>query len=377
MANFFNINNENIKKEKLQENVVIQQTPGLNEAAAFNVVGSIAAEENALAALIQEEADKLALLTTDALALTFDNFAELTASITRTLKTILLKNTVLEAKLTETLNYIDEEGFTITSDFVDDLAAILSRIANEENALGSLIAVIGTVVGLLAPGLTLEQLQVVDELVLALMRVITEKNLVLLSKLRRVVRYIINNSENFPIPSAAQVAAIIAALNALINAIRVEENGLAVLIDAEAAKLNRAIVLTTTAGDVDGLIDFNDIITSIIDIIVQKNMILEAKLEDILAIITLGNGFNDEQLAAFAVQLSNLQQSIANEEFALANLIGTEALKINDLATLTPGNIDNLVAVNESASLLLESITLKNMVLAQKNIDVINFILSL
>jgi hypothetical protein len=377
MANFFNINNENIKKEKLQENVVIQQTPGLNEAAAFNVVGSIAAEENALAALIQEEADKLALLTTDALALTFDNFAELTASITRTLKTILLKNTVLEAKLTETLNYIDEEGFTITSDFVDDLAAILSRIANEENALGSLIAVIGTVVGLLAPGLTLEQLQVVDELVLALMRVITEKNLVLLSKLRRVVRYIINNSENFPIPSAAQVAAIIAALNALINAIRVEENGLAVLIDAEAAKLNRAIVLTTTAGDVDGLIDFNDIITSIIDIIVQKNMILEAKLEDILAIITLGNGFNDEQLAAFAVQLSNLQQSIANEEFALANLIGTEALKINDVATLTPGNIDNLVAVNESASLLLESITLKNMVLAQKNIDVINFILSL
>ena len=270
MANFFNINNENIKKEKLQENVVIQQTPGLNEAAAFNVVGSIAAEENALAALVQEEADKLALLTTDALALTFDNFAELTASITRTLKTILLKNTVLEAKLTETLNYIDEEGFTITSDFVDDLTAILSRIANEENALGSLIAVIGTVVGLLAPSLTLEQLQVVDELVLALMRVITEKNLVLLSKLRRVVRYIINNSENFPIPSAAQVAAIIAALNALINAIRVEENGLAVLIDAEAAKLNRAIVLTTTAGGVDGLIDFNDIITSVIDILFRK-----------------------------------------------------------------------------------------------------------
>lgn len=95
-------------------------------------------------------------------------------------------------------------------------------------------------------------------------------------------------------------------------------------------------------------------------------MILEAKLEDIIAIITLGNGFNDEQLAGFAVSLSNLQQSIANEEFALANLIGTEALKINDVATITPGNVGNLIAANESASLLLESITLKNMILAQK-----------
>ena len=69
MANFFNINNENTKKATLQDDVVIQQTPGLNEAAAFNVVGSIAAEENALAALIQEEADKLASLTGDALTL--------------------------------------------------------------------------------------------------------------------------------------------------------------------------------------------------------------------------------------------------------------------------------------------------------------------
>jgi hypothetical protein len=375
MANFFNINNENTKKATLQDDVVIQQTPGLNEAAAFNVVGSIAAEENALAALIQEEADKLASLTGD--ALTFDNFTELTESIIRTLKTILLKNTVLEAKLTETLNYIDEEGFTITSDFVDNITAILSRIANEENALGNLIGAIGTLVDVLAPVLAFEQLQAADELILAILRVITEKNLVLLSKLRRVVRFIINNSEDFPTPTQAQVDAVIAALNALINAIRVEENGLAVLIDAEAAKLNRAIELTTTAGGVDDLLDFNDIITSVLDIIVQKNMILEAKLEDIIAIITLGNGFNDEQLAGFAVSLSNLQQSIANEEFALANLIGTEALKINDVATITPGNVGNLIAANESASLLLESITLKNMILAQKNIDVINFILSL
>ena len=267
---------------------------------------------------------------------------------------------------------------TITPAFVDNLTAILSRIANEENALGNLIRALGTIVGLLAPGLSLEQLQDVDRLiVLPLMRVITEKNLVLLSKFRRVVRFIVNNSADFPPPTAAQVAAVIAAINAMINSIIVEENGLAVLIEAEATKLDTAIDLTTTAGDIDDLLAFNEIITSVIDIIVQKNMILESKLEDILALITIENGFTPAQLAVFAATLSNLQQSIANEEFALAALIGTESLKINAVANVTPGDIDNLVSVNESASLLLESITLKNMILAQKNIDVINFILSL
>lgn len=374
MANIFNINSGSYKDNYVQNNVDIQQTPGLNAAAAFNVLGSIAAEENALAALIQEEADKLSLLT--GAALTFANFSDLTESITRTMKTVLLKNTVLEAKLTETLNYIDSENFAINSAAVDSLIAILSRIANEENALGNLIRALGNAVRLLAPTLTtVGQLQAVDEIVLSLMRVITEKNLVLLSKLRRLVGFIVNNSDAFPEPTPAQVAATIAAIISLINSIAVEENGLAVLIEGETAKLGRAVVLTDAIDEVPLLLAFNDTITSVIDIIVQKNMILEAKLEDILALLALG--FTPAQLAVFAVALSNLQQSIANEEFSLAALIGTEALKINAVSGITPGNIGNLIAVNDTATTLLESITLKNMILQQKNLEVINFILSL
>jgi len=372
MANIFNINNDK-NNDNLQNDVVLQQTPGINSAGAFNIVGSVAAEENALSAIIQEEADKLSLLT--GATLTFANFTDLTESITRTMKTVLLKNTVLEAKLTETLNYIDRENFTITSDFVTNLISVLGRIANEENALGNLIGALGNTVRLLAPSLNLAQLQAIDEIVIGLMRVITEKNLVLLSKLRRLIRFIVNNSTAFPTPTTAQVAAVIANITSLINSIVVEENGLAILIEGEAAKLNRAVVLTTAAAGVPGLIAFNDTITSVIDVVVQKNMILEAKLEEILALLALG--FTPAQLAVFAVALSNLQQSIANEEFALATLINNEALKINDVATLTPGNIDNLVAVNDSATILLESITLKNMILEQKNLDVINFILAL
>ncbi|MEA5094588.1 MAG: hypothetical protein VB128_06530 [Sedimentibacter saalensis] len=374
MANIFNINSDSIKDNNVQNDVDIQQIPGLNAAAAFNIVGSVASEENALAAIIQEEADKLSLLT--GAALTFANFTDLAESITRTMKTVLLKNTVLEAKLTETLNYIENEpSFIISPVFVDNLIAILARIANEENALGNLIRALGNAVRLLAPALSLAQLQAVDQIVISLLRVITEKNLVLLSKLRRLVRFIVNNSDSFPTPTAAQVAATIAAINSLITSITVEENGLAVLIEGEAAKLNRAVALTTSAAGIPGLLAFNNTITSVIDIVVQKNMILEAKLEDILALLALG--FTPAQLAVFAATLSNLQQSIANEEFSLAALIGTEALKINAIAEITPGNIGNLVAVNDSATTLLESITLKNMILQQKNLEVINFILSL
>lgn len=373
MSNIFNINNEITEDDNMQNCVEVQQTPVLNAAAAFSIVGSIAAEENALAAMIQEEADKLTLLS--GTTLTFTNFTNLTGSIIRTMKTVLLKNTVLEAKLKETLNYIDRENFTITSVLVDNLIAVLRSIANEENALGNLIRALGNAVRFLAPSLTLAQLQAVDQIVTSLMRIITEKNLVLLSKLRFVVRFIVNNAAAFPASTPAQVAATIAAINSLINSIIVEENGLAVLIEAEAAKLSRAIALTTTPAGIPGLLAFDTTITSVIDIVVQKNMILEAKLEEILALLALG--FTPAQLAAFAATLSNLQQSIANEEFALATLIGTEAAKINAVAGLTPGNVGNLIAVNDSANTLLESITLKNMVLEQKNLDVINFILSL
>ncbi|MGD9569056.1 MAG: hypothetical protein AB7V48_12245 [Sedimentibacter sp.] len=52
MANIFNINNENLKTENVENDAVVQQTPGLNVIGAFNIVGSVATEENALAALI-------------------------------------------------------------------------------------------------------------------------------------------------------------------------------------------------------------------------------------------------------------------------------------------------------------------------------------
>lgn len=370
MANKIKINNEtqNIAPTPIP-------TPIVNLAGAFGIVGSVGAEELSLSSIINEEADKLQRFFTIDTTPTVAEFVELTQSITRTMKTVLLKNTILESKLTETLNLIDTVGIPDNDDLlITNLIAVLSDIAAEEAALGRLIFWLGQVVERLVTLLTLdfESLQLIDQVVIALMRVITEKNLVLLSKLRRVIRFLLNNIEEFSV-TPGDLQSGVAAIIELIEAINEEETGLASLIDGETAKLTEAIAITTAA-NVDDLLAFNNTITSVIDIVVQKNMILEAQLEDILAVLNLPALAG--LLTSFFPSLTSVQQSIALEETALAGLITAEAAKINVVDFVTAADVDSLVAVNDSVTTLLESITLKNMVLGQKNLEIINFILS-
>lgn len=381
--NIFNFKDE--ANKNVQDETVVQPTttttppatPIIDPAGAFSIIGSIASEEIALSVIIQREAEKLTALTATG-NLTFANFTALAQSVNSTMKTVLLKNTILEAKLTETLDFIDSEfsPSIFTSSFIDNIISIIGSIANEEIALGTSLSNIGTIAeafALPAVGLTIAQLQAVDQWVLSLIRVITEKNLVLLSKLRRLVRFLANNAIT---PSDSQAVQAAININRLIDSIRNEENGLARIIDGETAKLNRAVTVTLAAGagGINNLLSFNDTVTSVIDVVVQKNMILEAKLEEILALLSLGNA---AARLPFVTALSRVQQSIANEETSLAGLILAEAGKINAVRTLTPNSIPNLVAANDSASILLESIALKNMVLQQKNLEIINFILAL
>lgn len=378
MANIYmnteNLKTEEIQNEELQNEIEIQQ---INQNSAALILGSIASEELALADLIAAEAAKLNRLT--GAPLTFENFRILSISVIRNLKFVLLKNTVLEAKLNETLNYIDVANITIGSTIENNLIALLNSIAQEQQQLGNLISIVGTRVQVLAPNLTfapVNQLQLINEIVLTIMKVITEKNLVLLSKLRTVVRFIENNTLTL---DAAQLTALTASINALLASINSEETGLANLILGEAAKLRRAQVLTVNPDEIPRLIAFNNTVTNVIDVVVQKNMILEAKLEDLIALISrffTTPGAQEPFLAAITL----IQASIAAEENALAVLINDEADKINDIlsilpAVLTQGNVLTLILANDSVTTMLESITLKNMILEQKNLDIINFVL--
>lgn len=366
-----NINIENPLNEEIQNEVVLQQ---ILPAGAYFIVGSIAAEELALANLIATEVAKLNRLT--GTPLTFDNFRTLSISVIRELKFVLLKNTILEAKLNETLDYIDSANLDIGSTIENNLIALLNSIAQEELQLGLLINAVGNRVLTLAPTLTIAQLQAVNEIVLTIMKIITEKNLVLLNKLRTIVRFIENNTLTL---NAGQLATLTANINAILNAIRVEETGLSALILGEAAKLRRAQALISTVGDIPILIAFNNTVTNVIDVVVQKNMILEAKLEEIIALII--RFFPTAALQdPFLNPLTAIQQSIADEENALAVLITDEAAKINDIlsilpAVLTQADVLTLIAANNSVTNMLESITLKNMILEQKNLDIINFVL--
>jgi hypothetical protein len=355
-----------LAKKKKKRSIQILQVTSVN---AVLIVGSVAAEETALAALIQAEANKLT--SASAGGITVEEFRRITQSIIRTMKTVLLKNTVLEVKLRENLNFIRAEGIDPTNlnELLNNLVAVLRSIGEEEVSLGNLIDRLGVAIIDVAPAIaTFEDVQAVDNSVRALMKVIVQKNMVLLRKLRTTVQFIQSIGVVFPPDVLATLQDIIR--NFLIRSIQSEESGLSQLISGESIKFSTALAIGLT---VDELLALNSLVTGIMDTVVQKNMILEAKLEEIIALIGLA-GFAPDILTLIANTLTIIQGTIAQEETALARIITEEANKLNQIIALAPGNIETLIDANESVTTLLESITLKNMVLEQKSEEVINFI---
>lgn len=292
------------------------------------------------------------------------------------MKTVLLKNTVLEIKLRQTLDFIREEGINPlnVNELLTNLVAVLGSIGSEEVALGNLINRLGAGIVDVSPAIaTLADVTAVNNSVTSLMKTIVQKNMVLLRKLRSTVQFIefaLSTGVVFPADILTALQGVIR--NNLIRSISVEESGLAQLISGESAKFARALSIRLTA---DELLTLNASITGVIDTVVQKNMILEAKLEETIALIGLLD-FSPNILTLIADALTVIQGTIALEENALARIIQLEADKLNQIIALAPGQIDVLIAANESVTSLLESITLKNMILEQKAEEVINFIQS-
>lgn len=357
-------NNENSK------DIGIQQVTSVNAVA---IVGSVAAEETALASLIQAEANKVTSVEGPGVAL--DDLLRLNQSVLRTMKTILLKNTVLEIKLRETLNFITVEGIDPLNldDLIDNVIDLFTSIGQEESALGSLIDRIGVGIVQVAPTITsLDDVIAVNNSVRSIMKVIVQKNMVLLRKLRSTVRFfeflLSTTGVNLPFDVISALQNTIR--NNLIQSISREENGLAQLILGESSKFSRALALGLT---VEELLVLNDSVTGVIDTVVQKNMILEAKLEEIVALIGLVD-FSEDTLRVIANAFTLIQGSVAQEENALARIIQLEADKLNQIIGLAPGQVDILIDANTRVTTLLESITLKNMILEQKAEEVVNFI---
>ncbi|MBY0147831.1 hypothetical protein [Neobacillus niacini] len=355
-----------------EENLQINQVQSAN---LLNVIGSIATEEIGLRILILAEANKIqAAIGVE--GVTIADLIRINRSVTRTMKTVLLKNTILERKLRDVLNTLREQDIATFSvqQLLIEFANVIGSIFNEENALAELIQAEADKINTAIPiATTVEELVELDQSVRALMKIIVQKNFILQRKLRNVIQFIeFLISENVVLPITIQN--VINNLILLINAISNEETSLGALIESEAQKIDRAGNFGPTT---EQRLEINNSVGSIVDTIVQKNMILEAKLEDVLSLFRQVE-LNEIQIEQIENSLSNIVNSIAVEEEGLGNLIALVSLSllstISNISNLSTDVINDLIQANENTTNLIESITLKNMVLEAKLEEALDFI---
>jgi hypothetical protein len=181
------------------EQVGIQQvtptpfpTPGSVGEALRDLLLSIANEENAVADLIDAEANKIDRATT---ALTpsagdLGNLNNVVASAERLLRTIVKKNIVLETKTQDILDAATSQGISVGTLF-DGLVAVLGSIANEEFRLGDLIDELAGVINRASQvATTTGQLIAANDVVERTLRTIIKKEIVLETKLQDVLDFI-------------------------------------------------------------------------------------------------------------------------------------------------------------------------------------------
>jgi hypothetical protein len=341
------------------------QAPSIN---AISIVNSVANEESALASLIESEANILNSAIKP--CTTVNELLCLNKSVIRTMKTVLQKNTVLEVKLRETLNFIREEGVDPSNinELLNNLIFVLDSIGEEEFSLGKLIELIGFEIIKLPKSSTFENIKDVYRNATALMKVIVEKNMVLLKKLRSIVQfieYILCEGLIFPNCVLENLLNIIK--NKLIASIYTEKIGLSKLIQSNSFKLRSAFSNCLTE---DELFEIKCITEDVLDTVDEKNKILEYKLEEIIALIKLVR-FTSCDLNLIADTFEHIQKSAIQEEKELIKFINSQANKINKNIDSEHCCIDEIIDTNENiANLLLNAA--KN--LWQNNDQVYNFI---
>ena len=163
------------------------------QSNAVSIVGSVADEECALASLLEAQANLLCNAKNP--CITVCDFIDVIISIIRTLKNIVQKNNILENKLRETLSFIQKEGigcldYNEQFNLLNNLNSVLESIGLEETSLGYLIDELGKSVTNIAPFCTFDDIKQVNNLVITLMKLIVEKNMILLRKLKTAISLI-------------------------------------------------------------------------------------------------------------------------------------------------------------------------------------------
>jgi len=312
---------------------------------AVSIVGSVAKEECAIASLLEAQANLLCNAINP--CITVCDFIEVIQSIIRTLKTIIQKNNILENKLRETLSFIQKEGigcldYNEQFELLNNLNSVLESIGAEESSLGYLIDKLGKGVTNIASNCTFDDIKQVNNLVVTLMKLIVEKNMILLRKLRTVISLIkfIKGSE-FDIFIKVKKEMLCTIKN-LINSIFKEEKGLAKLIFGESVKISHALKMCLNEEE---LSELDSLITSFIDVICDKKRILEFKLSEILTLLNTV-GFSSCEIDSILDHIKELQSVSFKGELELSKLIKNNSKELNKFIDKECSNFHELNSFN-------------------------------
>ena len=161
----------------------------------------------------------------------------------------------------------------------------MESISKEEISIGHLIEQTGKALANVE-FCTFDDIKSVNILVKNLMRLIIEKNMILLRKLRTVISLIefIKRSE-FDIFIKVKKK-LLCTIKKLANSIFTEEKGLALLIHGESVKFHCALNVCLNSEEISEL---GDLMTDFIDVVCEKKRILEYKLDEIIKLLnTIG-----------------------------------------------------------------------------------------
>lgn len=338
---------------------------------AVSIVGSVANEECALSSLIEAQANLLCNSINP--CITVCDFIDVVQSIIRTLKTIILKNNILENKLRETLSFIQKEGigcldYNEQFELLNNLNSVLESIGAEESSLGYLMDELGKGVANIDYYCSFDDIKQVNNLVTALMKLIAENNMILLRKLRTVISLIefIKCSE-FDIFIRVKKE-MFCSIKKLINSIFKEEKGLAKLIFGESIKLSCALKMCLNDEE---LSEFDILITSIIDVVCDKKRILEYKLSEILTLLNTV-GFSSCEIDSITDHIKELQSASFKCEFELSKLIKNNSKELNTFIDKECCNFNELVSFNICITCNLVSLLL-NLNCGRKNKSAFEF----
>lgn len=327
---------------------------GVPSNAVF-IVESVADEECALASLIEAQATILCNAINP--CITVCDFTDIVQSIIRAMQAILQKNNILENKLRETLNFIQKEGINCLDyneqfELLNNLNSVLESISKEEFSLGYLIEKLGDGVTNIECYCDFDDIKQVNNLVATLMRLIVEKNMILLRKLRTVISLIkfIKCSE-FDIFIKVKKE-LLCTIESLIKSIFSEEKGLSKLIYGESVKINCALKMCLNEEEISEL---DDLLNRFIDIICDKKRILEFKLRDILELLNIV-GFSSCEIDSVIDLIKELQSCEINESFELMILIKNASKNLNEFIKNECCNFPKSISFNICTTCILISL---------------------